>query len=254
MNAQRTPDDEQGFRHAKRLSPEELEELFAVEHDNNDDPVEALQRKKKIRVAIISALLLVVLAAAGFLIYRVYSAQLEEQERREAEEQRAREEAEAEAAFEPDLPLLDAYGDSTVPSTTVDTITLDVNDDGEFVSSEDATLSHSEHEFAAAEVQCSVSRSTDFCFAGELENDSDQNVHVYFLKDAPNSRLLETPADFEVIDVYGADMAAVMTIELGGQPTPTLVTVHDDGTGYMITTPGASLDTVQSLAEQLELS
>lgn len=253
MNLQYNPDDEPGFRHVKNRSEQEFEQLFNIEHDNNDDPVAALNKRKKLRIIIISALVIIALLASGFLVYRVYSNQLDQEQRLAEEEQRKLEEEQARAEFEPNLPLLDSYGDKTPPSTDVDTISLEVNDDGAFVSSEGDVFTHNSGEFIEAEIECSVSRSTDFCFAGELDTD-DQTMHTYFLKNAPNSRLLEHAENFETVDVKGASTAAAMTIQLGGEATPVLVVVQQDGSGYMIAAPDASQDTVRNIAQDVQVS
>lgn len=255
MNEQRRPEDRHGFEHVTKLSEDEFDKMFNIEHDNNDDPVAAKNSRKKIRMIIISTLVVLAVVAAGFLVFRIYSEQAAQEEQQRAEQEAAEREAEKQAQFEPTLPLLDAYGDATPPTPEDGTITTDMNDDGDMVSSEDFFVSHSEFAFRAPEVECSVSRDTDFCFSGELVTpEENANIHTYFLKNAPQSRMLENAENFEEVEVSGASKAALMTIQLGGESTPTVVVVQDDGTGYIFAAPGQSLDTVRGIANNLSVS
>lgn len=255
MNDEQRPKRETpAFDDVIKPSHKDYDSLFEVHHDNHDDPVSKQKRRKKIRILVISILLLLGLVAGGFLVYRIYDTQVAQQRQMEEEQARLEQERQEQSAFEPTLPVRDAYGDSDIPTTDVTTIVSTV-DDGDFVTSEEYTLSHAEFNLRAPEIKCTVSRGTDFCFAGELRTgDDNPGVNTYFLKDAPNSRLFEDAENFATVELQGASLAAVMTMQLGGEDTAALIVVYDDGTGHLFTAPNGDIPFMESLAADMTVS
>lgn len=247
-------DSDPSFENVWETSDVDRDEMFNIQHDNNDDPVYRQNRRKKIRFIATIIVLVGIVLAAGYGFWRIYDTQQQQEQQRLAEEQQRAAEEAAQSEMEPTLPLLDSYEDHTPPSTDAATITLDF-DDGVMVTSEDYSLAHSEYKFVAPEVTCNVSRASDFCFAGSLNTGKDNpDVEAYFLKDAPNSRMLEDAEHFTTVDVSGANAAATMTIQLGGNDTPSLIVVHNDGTGVLLTAPNGSINDLEGLTGDLTVA
>ena len=116
----------------------------------------------------------------------------------------------------------------------------------------DMTLTVRGAKITGAVTSCSVVDPTDFCLAGNATL-GEKTAQVYLMKDAANSRLFENPSNFQQLTVPGAVTAASMNVALiGNTPTPIIVVVASNGSGYMLTLPDT--DAVETFANALSLA
>jgi hypothetical protein len=167
-------------------------------------------------------------------------------------------------------PLLDAFPNA--PKVGAGTTTVEVKKDT-IVSSTGYSLTIKNQKLIQSETDCEANAPTDFCFAARTEIQVDETatqsetteetaetssnineLNVYFFKDAAHSRIFENPEDFKKIEVPGASTAGIMTVDLAGDTSPTIVVVNNNSSGFMITLMGDStLAEAEKLAATLSV-
>lgn len=100
---------------------------------------------------------------------------------------------------------------------------------------------------------CKVVEKTDFCLAARgVTNKIDYSV--FFAPDAAHSRMFENPKTFTKVDVPGAKVAGLLTLDKNDKDTPALVIVHDDSSGWLIIPDNANEEQLKTILTNLKAS
>lgn len=92
--------------------------------------------------------------------------------------------------------------------------------------------------------KCSVRKETDLCNIAEVFV-NDITYNSYYFKNAAESSFFNNADNFQTVEIPGAAAAATMTVStIDGTPTPILVILQDDGTGFMFSTDNEDLTTL----------
>lgn len=122
----------------------------------------------------------------------------------------------------------------------------------EFKTTDKITLNIKGSKLKETQVECKVKNATDFCLAGYAEV-RDIKMNVYYLKDAAHSRIFESTENFTPQTVEGALTAGSMTVNLSGQ-TPVITVVAENSSGFIITLPDDSPETIDTIVTSLKIS
>lgn len=147
-------------------------------------------------------------------------------------------------------PLLQAYPDA--PTVIASTLTVAL--EGETATaSNGASLTFTGSALTPASTACKVVDPTDFCLAGRLTH-GDLKASLFFLKDAAHSRMFENPPTHEMVEVAGAQVAALLPLDLGAEDRPSLVVVHPDASGWIIMLEEGTPEALAALVPTLQAS
>ena len=129
---------------------------------------------------------------------------------------------------------------------------------------------------SAAQEQCEVVRTTDFCLAATASlpqasqgtsaspqpspsssssESSQPQVSIYRLKDAVHSRLFDNPTSVDKVTVKGSQAAAIVTLPSGKSTIRAIVIITKDSSGFMImVSPDADGHSTANLAKNVSIA
>lgn len=101
------------------------------------------------------------------------------------------------------------------------------------------------------ENECKATNPIEFCLAatGQYQNNE---IYIYYLKDAAHSRLFETAENFEKTEINGSPSSGIMDITLQGTNT-IIATTNPDSSGYIIVIPDNNRETAKTITQQINL-
>lgn len=232
----------------------DTEEDYDFMKDPTDftDVAGSANKQRNIKIIVASTVAILVIGLGGVLGLNAY---INGQASTDEPTAESTQDVSPESAVAPDAPsrpLLDAFPNA--PEVTAGGVTTMVNENS-IITSTSKYLSIKNVEIVGAQIECVVTQPTDFCLSARTLDTAKQEMDIYFLKDAAHSRMFENPSNFRTVDVPGATTAGVMEIALiGGKPTPIIVVVNSDSSGFMIALPNATLDEAASIATSLIVS
>lgn len=256
---------------SKPLFQDMLEEEGAVS-DYMQDPtdftdVAAEQKKNRIlKIALTSTATILALAIGGYFGIQAFMTNPENNDDSSSAPIEVIDEGAVQSINpgEPKRPLLEKF--SSAPSVG-DGLSTATAEGSTITTSEGFALTVSGAKLNPTQTECAAVKSTDFCLAArgttatmpatdtKVETVSTE-VDVYHFKDAAHSRIFENPSEYKELEVPGASASAVMKVALvGGQPTPVIVVVNSDSSGFMVALPSiTSIDEAAAIAGQLQHS
>lgn len=235
---------------------EDISNNFMKDPTDFTDVANNAKHTRFLKIYGLSALLIVLLVGGGYLGIKVFMANEEKNQRAaEAVSVQTTEPTAPDAPAKPKNPLLTLAAGA--PSVEPGEVTASVVG-STVVTSDNISLTVRNSELSEVQIGCSTTLTTDFCLAarGADAKDPAKSVDVYFFKDAAHSRIFENPANFQETSVTGSLAAAAMEINLvSGKPTPVIVVVAPNSSGFMVALPqGTSSADAAAFASNLALS
>jgi hypothetical protein len=235
---------------------EDISENFMKDPTDFTDVALAAKRKRIAKVFGFSFLIVAVIVGGGYFGLKTFMGSQDSQQQA-ADQAVVQEEnaASPTALTKPKTPLRDLA--KNAPAVEASKVTASVVG-ATVVTSDNISLTVANSKLTAVQIECSTTLPTDFCLAarGADSVDATKTLDVYFFKDAAHSRIFENPENFKPSSVSGALVSATMEINLvSGKPTPVIVVVAPNSSGFMISMPqGTSVEDTAAFAKNLVLS
>lgn len=236
---------------------EDISENFMKDPTDFTDVALVAKRKRIAKILGSAALVLAVLIGGGYFGMKTFMSSQETQQKSADESVTASPEEQSISPTEvakPKNPLKDLA--ASAPKVEAGKATASVVG-STIVTSDNISLSVANSKLTASQIECTVTLSTDFCLAarGTDAADTNKTLDIYFFKDAARSRVFENAENFKKANVAGSLTSATMTINLvAGKPTPVVVVVAPNGSGFMISLPQGTSDDAEAFTKNLTLS
>lgn len=235
---------------------EDISKNFMKDPTDFTDVAKNENHSRFLKIYGLSALAIILLVGGGYLGLKVFMASQETAQREaEATSVQVQKPIAPDAPAKPKKPLLElAVG---APEATPGAVTASV-EGSTVVTTDNVALAVKNNTLSPIQIECSTTLTTDFCLAarGADSVDPAKTLDIYYLKDAAHSRIFENPTNFQQTTVAGSLAAASMEINLvAGKPTPVIVVVAPNSSGFMIALPqGTSSSAAAAFASNLSLS
>lgn len=226
---------------------EDISENFMKDPTDFTDVALVAKRKRIAKIVGSAVLIVAVLVGGGYLGLKTFMGSQDTQQKAADEAAAPIEEdpAAPTALTKPKTPLKDLA--KNAPAVEAGKATASVVG-STIVTSENVSLTISNTKIMASQIECSVTLVTDFCLAARNADTADtadatKNLDIYFFKDAARSRIFENAEKFKKVNVSGSIAAATMEINLvSGKPTPVIVVVAPNSSGFMVALPQRTSD------------
>lgn len=236
---------------------EDISENFMKDPTDFTDVALIAKRKRIAKIVGSAVLIVAVLFGGGYLGLKTFMGSQDTQQKAadEAAAPIKEDPASPTTLTKPKTPLKDLA--KNAPAVEAGKVTASVVG-STIVTSENVSLTVSNTKIAASQIECSATLVTDFCLAARNADaaDATKNLDIYFFKDAARSRIFENAENFKKVDVSGSVAAATMEINLvSGKPTPVIVVVAPNSSGFMVALPqGTSDENIAAFVKNLVLS